>query len=42
MIRTEATDEHLILFFFKMAACRMESELNQKRENTKRFASFLF
>lgn len=42
LIRTEATDEHLILFFFKMAMQRMESELSQKKENTKRFVSFLF
>ena len=42
MIRTEATDEHLIWFFFKMAMRRMEDELKQKQENTKRFVSFLF
>lgn len=42
MIRTEATDEHLIHFFFKMASQRMRDELGQKNENTKRFVSFLF
>lgn len=42
MIRTEATDEHLIRFFFKMAMQRMENELEQKKANTKRFISFLF
>lgn len=42
MIRTEASDEHLILFFFKMAMRRMEDEMKQKRENTKRFGTFLF
>ena len=42
MIRTEATDEHLILFFFKMATRRMEEELKQKEANTKRFTTFLF
>ncbi len=42
LIRTEATDEHLIRFFFKMATQRMEEELKQKKENTKRFMSFLF
>jgi len=42
LIRTEATDEHLIHFFFKIATQRMEEELKQKKENTKRFMSFLF
>lgn len=42
MIRTEATDEHLIRFFFKMATQRMEEELKQKEANTKRFTTFLF
>ena len=42
MIRTEATDEHLIRFFFKMATRRMEEELKQKDANTKRFTTFLF
>ena len=42
MIRTEATDEHLIRFFFKMAIQRMEDELKQKAANTKRFTTFVF
>ena len=42
MIRTEATDEHLVRFFFKMAIQRMEEELKQKEANTKRFMTFLF
>lgn len=42
MIRTEAIDEHLIRFFFKMATRRMEEELKQKEANTKRFTTFLF
>ena len=42
MIRTEATDEHLVHFFFKMAMQRMEQELKQKRDNTNRFLSFMF
>lgn len=42
MIRTEATDEHLVHFFFKMAMRRMTDELTQKKENTKKFVSFLF
>lgn len=42
IIRTEATDEHLIRFFFKMATRRMEEELKQKEANTKRFTTFLF
>ena len=42
MIRTEATDEHLIRFFFKMATLRMEEELKQKEANTKRFMTFVF
>lgn len=41
-IRTDATDEHLIRFFFKMAMQRMRQELKQKKENTNRFLSFLF
>lgn len=42
MIRTEATDEHLIRFFFKMATARMEQEIKQKEAYTKRFTTFLF
>lgn len=42
MIRTEATDEHLVRFFFKMAMWRMEDELKQKAANTKRFMTFVF
>ena len=42
MIRTEATDEHLVYFFFKMAMRRMEDELKQKAANTKRFMTFVF
>lgn len=42
MIRTEATDEHLVHFFFKMAMRRMEDELKQKAVNTKRFMTFVF
>lgn len=42
MIRTEGTDEHLIHFFFKMAMLRMEDELKQKKENTRRFNTFVF
>ena len=42
MIRTEATDEHLLRFFFKMAMRRMEDELKQKAVNTKRFMTFVF
>ena len=42
MIRTEATDEHLICFFFKMAMRRMLGEIKQKEMNTKRFMTFLF
>ena len=42
MIRTEATDEHLIRFFFKMAMQRMQEELKQKEANTKRFSTFVF
>ena len=42
LIRTEATDEHLIRFFFKMAMQRMQEEMEQKKANTKRFMSFLF
>lgn len=41
-IRTENTDEHLIAFFFKVAIGRMESELRQKRENTRRMMSIMF
>ncbi len=41
-IRTDATDEHLIYFFFKMAMQRMEDELTQKVVNTRRFMSFVF
>ena len=33
-IRTEGTDEHLVLFFFKAAIERMKNELLQKRKNT--------
>lgn len=42
MIRTEATDEHLVHFFFKMSMRRMNEELAQKKENTKKFISFIF
>ena len=42
MIRTEATDEHLVRFFFKMAMRRLEDELKQKAVNTKRFMTFVF
>lgn len=42
MIRTEATDEQLVHFFFKMAMRRMEDELKQKAANTKRFMTFVF
>ena len=42
MIQTEATDEHLVHFFFKMAMRRMEDELKQKAANTKRFMTFVF
>ena len=42
MIRTEATDEHLVRFFFKMAIDRMEQEIKQKENNTKQFMTFLF
>lgn len=42
MIRTEATDEHLVHFFFKMAMRRMEDELKQKAANTKGFMTFVF
>ena len=33
-IRAEGTDEHLVIFFFKVAINRMKSELAQKRKNT--------
>lgn len=42
MIRTEATDEHLVRFFFKIAVKRMQEEMKQKEANTKRFSTFLF
>ena len=42
MIRTEATDEHLVRFFFKMAMRRMEDELKQKAAHTTRFMTFVF
>lgn len=42
MICTEATDEHLVRFFFKMAVKRMQEEMKQKEANTKRFNTFLF
>lgn len=42
MIRTEATDEHLIRFFFKMAMQRMSNEIEQKERNTKNFRMFTF
>lgn len=42
MIRTEATDEHLIRFFFKMAMQRMSSEIEQKERNTRGFRTFVF
>lgn len=41
-IRTEATDEHLIRFFFKMAVQRMKGEIEQKETNTQRFRTFVF
>ena len=42
MIRTEATGEYLIHFFFKMAMQRMQEEMRQKEANTRRFTNFLF
>lgn len=42
MIRTEATDEHLILFFFDVAIERMKEEIEQKEKNTQRFRMFVF
>lgn len=42
MIRTEATDEHLVRFFFKMAVKRMQEEMKQKEANTKCFNTFVF
>lgn len=33
-IRTEGTDEHLIVFFFNTAISRMKSELSQKHRNS--------
>ena len=42
MICSDATDEHLIRFFFKMAMLRMNNEIKQKEQNTKRFLNFLF
>ena len=42
LIRTEATDEHLVSFFFKMACERMKQEIKQKKANTNRFTSFIF
>lgn len=42
MIRTEATDEHLVRFFFKTSMLRMQEELKQKEANTRRFMTFLF
>lgn len=42
LIRTDATDEHLIRFFFKMAIKRMKEELKQKESNSKLFRNFLF
>lgn len=42
LIRTERTDEHLIRFFFKMAIQGMRQTLDQKRDNTSRFLSFVF
>lgn len=42
MILTEATDEHLVSFFFKEAMRRLTDELAQKESNTQRFKMFLF
>lgn len=42
IIRTDATDEHLVHFFFKMAMRRMNDEIEQKEANTKHFMNFLF
>ncbi len=42
MIRQEGTDEYLIRLFFRLAIQRMQDELAQKRQNTKRFTTFLF
>ena len=33
-IRTEGSDEYLIVFFFKTAIKRMKNELSQKRKNS--------
>lgn len=41
-IRIDGTDEYLVRFFFKMSMQRMQEELRQKSENTRRFTSFLF
>ncbi len=41
-IRKDGTDEYLVRFFFKMSMQRMEEELRQKNDNTRRFTSFLF
>ncbi len=41
-IRKDGTDEYLVRFFFKMSIQRMQQELKQKYENTRRFATFLF
>lgn len=42
LIRTDATDEHLIHFFFKMSTQRMLQEMKQKEENTRHCRTFLF
>lgn len=39
-IRTEGTDEHLVAFFFDTAMRRMQSEIGQKRDNSR--LAFLF
>lgn len=41
LIRTERTDEHLVLFFFRTAISRMKHELESKKAQS-RFMSFLF
>ena len=39
-IRTEGTDEHLAAFFFHSATTQMESEIRQKRRNSRRMLFF--
>lgn len=41
-IRKEGTDEHLVRFFFDTAIRGMKEALEQKKENTTRFKTFLF